>query len=226
MWLAMARKLFQYDRATHAGVWHWQSGRPVNRIAGRTMGIVSFGRIGRAIAARAKAFGVEILVYDPYLADGVAAAEGVRAVGKDEILARADYLMMQVPMTGETRHFLGPAELQAMKPGAFIVNTGRGPTIDNRALYEALASGRLGGAALDDPEEEPAKRKAWNPADNPLFSLSNVIVTPHAAYYSEQSIHLARETAASEVARVLTGQAPQNPVNADRLAARRTASKG
>ena len=93
--------------------------------------------------------------------------------------------------------------------GAIVVNTGRGPTIDNKALYDALVSGRVAGAGLDDPEEEPAKRADWSAADNPLFSLPNVIVTPHAAYYSEESIRLARETAASEVARVLTGETPR-----------------
>jgi len=126
-------------------------------------------------------------------------------------------VMMQVPMTPETRHFLGAREFALLKPGVLIVNTGRGPTIDNAALYDALVSGRAAGAGLDDPEEEPAKRARWDPTDNPLFSLPNVIVTPHAAYYSEESIRLAREVAASEVARVLTGERPLNPVNNVRL---------
>jgi D-3-phosphoglycerate dehydrogenase len=126
--------------------------------------------------------------------------------------------MMQVPMTPETRHFLGAREFGLMKPGVFLVNTGRGPTVDNRALYDALVSGRVAGAALDDPEEEPAKKAAWRPAENPLFELDQVIVTPHAAYYSEQSIRLARETAAWEVRRVLLGERPRNPVNNVRLA--------
>ena len=105
-----------------------------------------------------------------------------------------------------------------MRQGAIIVNTGRGPTIDNRALYGALRSGTVAGAGLDDPEEEPAKRANWSPGENPLFSLANVIVTPHAAYYSEQSILLARETAASEVRRVLSGERPLYAVNSVRLA--------
>lgn len=217
LWMTLARKLPQYDRATHAGVWRWQSGQPVHRLRGRTMGIVSFGKIGQAIADRARAFGVEVIAYDPYLDAERIAALGARKVGKDELLALSDYVMMQVPMTPETRHFLGPDEFARIKPGAFIINTGRGPTIDNKALYEALVSGRVAGAGLDDPEEEPAKRKAWNPADNPLFSHPNVVVTPHAAYYSEESIRLAREIAASEVARVLTGERPKNPVNNVRL---------
>ena len=116
-------------------------------------------------------------------------------------------------MTAATRHFLGRAEFAAVKAGTIVVNTGRGPTIDNQALYEAILSGKISGAGLDDPEEEPAKRASWSAAQNPLFSLPNVLVTPHSAYYSEESIRLARETAAGEVARVLTGQTPRNPVN-------------
>jgi len=213
LWLTLVRRLLAFNEATHKGIWRWQSGQPIYRIRGRTMGIVSFGKIGRAIAGRARCFGVSMLVYDPYLAEGVAEANGARRVGKNEILDQSDYLMMQVPMTPETRHFLGEVELHRTKRGAIIVNTGRGPTIDNRALYQALVDRHIAGAGLDDPEEEPAKRKRWNPADNPLFSLPNVIVTPHAAYYSEESIRLARETAASEVARVLKGEKPLNPVN-------------
>jgi D-3-phosphoglycerate dehydrogenase len=163
LWLTLARKLWQYDRATHQGVWHWRSGRPVHRLRGRTMGIVSFGKIGQAIAARAKAFGVVIVAYDPYLPPAAMHAKGVEPVGKEELLMRSDVVMMQVPMTGETRHFLGPADFARMRPGALVVNTGRGPTIDNKALYEALASGRIAGAGLDDPEEEPAKLASWDP---------------------------------------------------------------
>ncbi|SHO61674.1 D-3-phosphoglycerate dehydrogenase [Pseudoxanthobacter soli DSM 19599] len=220
LWLALARGLFPYDRATHRGIWRWQSAAPLHRLRGQTVGIVSFGRIGQAIATRAAGFGVRIVVCDPYLAPGVAEAHGARQVDKAELLRISDVVMMQVPMTAETRHFLSEAEFRAMKPTALVINTGRGPTIDNKALYRALTEGWIAGAGLDDPEEEPAKRAGWNPADNPIFSLPNVIVTPHAAYYSEESIRAAREIAASEVARVLTGQPPRNPVNAAALALR------
>jgi D-3-phosphoglycerate dehydrogenase len=213
LWLALARKLVQYNAATHNGIWQWQTGRPIYRLRGRTMGIVSFGKIGQAIAQRAKVFGVSLIAYDPYLPRDVFLTKGVNRVGKDEILERSDYLMMQVPMTPETLHFLGEAELSRMKQGSIIVNTGRGPTIDNRALYRALVRKQIAGAGLDDPEEEPAKRKRWDPSGNPLFSLDNVIVTSHVAYYSEESIRLARETAACEVARILKGERPLNPVN-------------
>ena len=218
LWLTLARKLPDYDRATHRGVWQWQSGEPIYRIRGRTMGVVSFGKIGQAISQRAKVFGVQIIAYDPYLPAHVAKEFGVELVSKADLLARADYILMQAPMTPDTRHFLSDAEFSVMKPGAIVVNTGRGPTIDNQALYRALTTGHIAAAGLDDPEEEPAKRAQWSPADNPIFTLPNVIVTPHAAYYSEESIHIARETAASEVARVLTKQTPRFPVNATALA--------
>ena len=213
MWLTLARKLPQYDRATHAGVWQWQSGKPIYRTRGRTLGVVSLGKIGQAIAIRAQAFGVTVIAYDPYIAASIAADLNVEIVNKAELLARSDYLLMQAPMTPDTHHFLSDEEFAAMKPEAIIVNTGRGPTIDNKALYRALTEGHIGAAALDDPEEEPAKRASWSPSDNPLFTLPNVLVTPHSAYYSEESILTARETAASEVARVLTRREPNFPVN-------------
>jgi D-3-phosphoglycerate dehydrogenase len=213
LWLTLARKIPQFDRATHAGGWHWRFGQPTHRLRERTMGVVSFGQIGQAIAHRALAFGVKLVVYDPYVEASRIAELGGEKVDKDTLLQRSDYVMMQVPMTAESRHFLGAREFSIIKPGAFVINTGRGPTVDNAALHDALVSGRVAGAGLDDPEEEPAKRASWNPKDNPLFSLPNVIVTPHVAYYSEESIRLAREIASQEVARVLTDQAPRNPVN-------------
>jgi D-3-phosphoglycerate dehydrogenase len=218
LWLTLARKLPEYDRATHAGIWKWQSGQPVYRLRGRTMGIVSLGKIGQAIVSRAHAFGVKVIAYDPYLAVEKAVKLDVELVSKDDLLARSDYILMQAPMTPETHHFLSDAEFSTMKPGAILVNTGRGPTIDNKALYQALTKGHLAAAGLDDPEEEPAKRSNWSPKDNPIFTLPNVLVTPHAAYYSEESIHAARVTAATQVAKVLTGQEPDYTVNAKALA--------
>jgi len=220
LWLTLARKLFDYNNAVRKGIWKWQSGKPIHRLRGRTMGIVSFGKIGQAIAARAKAFGLDLIVYDPYLADGVAQSHGVRQVEKAELVASSNVIMMQVPMGPESHHFLSEKEFRQMKPDTLVINTGRGPTVDNKALYIALSEGWIAGAGLDDPEEEPAKRAQWSPADNPIFTLPNVIVTPHAAYYSEESIRMARETAASEVARVITGEIPLYPVNARSLAQR------
>jgi len=220
LWLTLARKIIDYNTAVHKGIWRWQSGQPIHRLRGQTMGIVSFGKIGQAIGARAKAFGLNLIVYDPYLAESVAEAHGVRLVDKNVLIETADVIMMQVPMGPDTRHFLSEKEFRSMKRGSLVINTGRGPTVDNKALYTALSEGWIAGAGLDDPEEEPAKRAQWSPEGNPIFTLPNVIVTPHAAYYSEESIMTARVTAATEVARVLTGETPHYPVNAESLAKR------
>jgi D-3-phosphoglycerate dehydrogenase len=211
--LCLARRLINYNIATHRGEWKWQSGRPIFRIRGKTMGIVSFGRIGRAIAERGKALGLHVIAYDPFVESSVFETVGVERVGRDEIFRGSDFLMMQVPMTPETRHFAGEAELRSMPRNGIVINTGRAQTIDNAALSKLLKEGHLAGAGLDDIEEEPAKRRNWSPRENPLFGLSNVIITPHAAYYSEESIQLARKTAVEEVVRVLQGQQPRFGVN-------------
>ena len=217
LWLTLARKLPRYDKATRSGVWNWQTGAPVFRIRGRVMGIVSFGKIGQAIAERAKGFGVELMVYDPYISQSSIEKKGCRPVNKETLIRESDFLMMQAPMTEETHHFLSFDEFKLMKSNAIVINTGRGPTIDNKALYQALTQQEIAAAGLDDPEEEPAKRSSWDPQDNPIFSLPNVLVTPHAAYYSEESIRIARETAATQVAKMIRGEVPDYPVNPEVL---------
>jgi D-3-phosphoglycerate dehydrogenase len=139
-------------------------------------------------------------------------ARGVRPVSLDELVEGSDYLVIQSPLTPKTRGLFGDEMLRRMKRTAILVNTARGPIVEDRALYRALTEGWIAGAALDDIEEEPAKQRDWKP-DNPLFKLDNVIITPHAAYYSEESIHTVRQIAASEVVRVLSGQRPLSPVN-------------
>jgi D-3-phosphoglycerate dehydrogenase len=216
--LALARRLLDYNRASHTGVWNWKAGRPAYRLRGRVLGILALGRIARAIALRAQGFGLRVIASDPYVDDAVFTQYGVTRVDKGRLIEQSDYLVLQAPLTPETQHFIGEAELKRMKRSAILINTARGPEVDNAALYRALREGWIAAAGLDDVEEEPAKRRHWSPQDNPLFTLDNVIVTPHSAYYSEESIRMAREVAASEVARVLTGQRPVNTVNRVRLA--------
>ena len=215
--LAAARKICTYDRATRAGTWRWQSGEPIHRMQGRTLGLLSFGAIAQAIAARAHAFGMLVIAHDPYMAADDVVAHGASPVSFDDLISRADYLVIQAPLTKETYHRIGEAELRRMKPTLILVNTARGPIVKDDALYLALQEGWIAGAALDDIEEEPAKQRDWKPA-NPLFGLDNVVITPHAAYYSEEAIRTVRDFAAHEVARVLTGQPPLSPVNAAQLA--------
>ena len=143
----------------------------------------------------------------------------------EELLDQADYLVIQAPLTKETHHLIGEPELRRMKRTAIVVNTARGPIVSDQALYRALSEGWIAGAGLDDIEEEPAKQRDWTPA-NPLFALDNLIITPHAAYYSEEAIHTVRDFAAYEVVRVLTGQPPLSPVNAAQVAATRREPSG
>jgi D-3-phosphoglycerate dehydrogenase len=139
-------------------------------------------------------------------------ARGVKPVSFDELVEGADYLVIQSPLNDSTRGLFDEEVLRRMKPSAILVNTARGPIVEDQALYRALKEGWIAGAALDDIEEEPAKVRDWCP-NNPLFGLDNVIITPHAAYYSEESIRSVREIASNEVVRVLTGQRPRSPVN-------------
>jgi D-3-phosphoglycerate dehydrogenase / 2-oxoglutarate reductase len=217
--LAAARKICGYDRATRAGAWRWQSGQPIHRFGGRQLGLLSFGSIAQAIAARARAFGLRIIVHDPYIPAADIESRGAAAVSFGQLLQDSDYLVIQAPLTKETHHLIGAAELRRMKPTAILVNTARGPIVSDEALYQGLSEGWIAGAGLDDIEEEPAKQRDWKPS-NPLFSLPNVVITPHAAYYSEESITAVRNFAAHEVVRVLTGRPPLSPVNAGQLAAR------
>ena len=215
--LAVARKVNVYDRATRGGTWEWQSGAPIHRLRGSVLGLLSFGAIARAIAARAAGFGMRITAHDPFLSAEEITAAGTTALSFDELVTESDCLVIQAPLTAQTHHLFDQAQLRRMKPSAILINTARGPIIDDRALHRALSEGWIAGAGLDDIEEEPAKVRDWRP-DNPLFSLDNVVITPHAAYYSEESIATVRRFAAEEVVRVLTGQPPLSPVNDGELA--------
>jgi D-3-phosphoglycerate dehydrogenase len=189
------------------------AGPALNRLRACVLGLLSFGAIARAIAARAAGFGMLITAHDPYLSEAEIRAAGVRGVSFDELVAESDCLVIQAPLTAETHHLFDERVLRRMKPTAILINTARGPIIDDRALHRALSEGWIAGAGLDDIEEEPAKVRDWRP-DNPLLRLDNVVITPHAAYYSEEAIGTVRRFAAEEVVRVLTGQPPLSPVNA------------
>jgi D-3-phosphoglycerate dehydrogenase / 2-oxoglutarate reductase len=211
--LAVGRKICVYDRATRAGSWQWQDGYPVRRLRGSVLGLLSFGSIAQAIAARASGFGLRVIAHDPYHPADRIAAQGATPVSFDDLIEQSDYLVVQAPLTKETHHLIGEDEFLRMKPTAFLINTARGPIVSDEALYRALAEGWIAGAGLDDLEEEPATRAGWKPV-NPLFTLPNAVITPHAAYYSQESIAAVRDFAAREVVRVLTGQQPVSPVNA------------
>src|SRR5262249_12737286 len=197
LWLAATRKICQYDRAVRGGEWRWQTGQPIGRLRGRVFGLLSFGSIARAIAERARPFGVEIWAHDPFLDQSEIQRRKVRPVSFDELVEGSDYLVIQSPLTPQTHHLFNRETLRRMKKTAILINTARGPIVEDEALHQALTEGWIAGAAVDDIEEEPAKRLNWR-AVNPLFQPSNIIITPHAAYYSEESIGIVRRTAADE----------------------------
>ena len=181
-----------------------RDGHALRRLAGQTLGIIGFGRIGGALARRAIGVGFRVLAYNH---SNIATELTIEQVSLDELLARSDYISLHLPLTGQTRHMLNAAVLARMKPSAFVINTARGALIDHPALAEALAAGRLAGAGLDVQDPEPPD------LTQPLYRDERVIVTPHAAFVSEESLLDLRRTAVSQVLDVLAGRRPAHVVN-------------
>jgi len=204
--LALARKVPLSNKLVQSGRWEMPAVVPLRRLAGQVLGLVGFGNIPRALAPKAAAFGLEIIAHDPYVAREVFAACGVEAVSFESLLARADFISMHAPLTPATRGLLGAAAFAQMKRGTMIVNTARGPLIDEAALLAALDSGALGGVALDVVVSEPL------PKDSPLLGRDNLILTPHTAFYSVEALEELQTKCAADVARVLSGEPPIYPV--------------
>jgi D-3-phosphoglycerate dehydrogenase len=206
--LAAIRRIAEADRRVRAQGWGVPMDRKVHRIRGGTLGLVGYGRIGAAFHRKAAALGfARVLVHDPFLK---APPEGAELVSLDTVAREADAISLHAPATNATRHIIGRAFLAQAKPNAVLVNTSRGALIDEAALAAALAEGRLLAAGLDVFETEPLRR------DSPLRGLDNVVLTDHAAWYSEQAIADLQRKAAEEVARVLGGEAPLHQVNTPR----------
>ena len=206
--LSWNRQIGFYDGVAKEGRWSGvASPVPLVRLRGRTLGIAGLGRIGRAVAAKAQAFGLEVLAHDPYMPDGISTPSNVRMVDLPTLLSESDYLTVHTPLNDETRGYIGAGEFAMMKSSAFIINCARGPIIDEDALYAALRDGQIGGAGLDVMEV------AAPPADHPLFALDNVLVTPHVAFLSQQSVLELEVRTAQATADVLQGKMPEFLVN-------------
>jgi D-3-phosphoglycerate dehydrogenase len=180
---------------------------PVQPLREQTLGIIGFGRIGQAVAARAKPFGVTIIAADPYIDPEIIRGAGAEPVTLEELLERSDIVTIHSPLTPETRGLIDGAALARMKPSAVIVNTARGPIIDLPALAKALQAGAIAGAALDVVDPEPLA------ANSPFYGLPNVILTPHSAYYSERSVDVVRRETLFEALKVLRGKRPLTVAN-------------
>lgn len=210
--LSFARALPVLSVQMKNGIWGYGSCQPVKRLSQCTLGLLGFGRIPRQVCLRAKAFGMRVLVYDPFLTPEQIEDGGAQAAsGLEEVLRESDYVSCHCPLTDETKHMINRDTLAMMKPTAYLINTSRGPIVCEEDLAEALQQGKLAGAGLDVFEKEPAG------ADHPLVKLPNVIATSHLAWYSEQAIENVQRMAAEEVVHVLAGNPPVNLINKELL---------
>jgi len=209
--LACARRIPQLDRTVKKGHWDFKEQCPMFRLRGKTLGLVGFGKIPRALAGKAQALGLKVAAYDPYVSQDAAQAYKVSLVSLRELLTGADFVSVHAPLTPETRGLLGEEQFGWMKPTAYVINTARGEVIDEQALYRALVEGKIAGAGLDVLASE-----RLDPA-HPLLGLDQVILTPHSAFYSEESMRELQLRAVEEVVRGLTGQPLRSLVNREVL---------
>ena len=210
--LALVRKIPLANARVQAGEWQMPSVVPIHRLRGTVLGLVGFGRIPQLLAPKAQAFGLRVIACDPYVPEEVMSRARVKRVEFAELVKTSDYISIHVPLMPETNHLYNAAVFSQMKPTAYLVNTARGPVVDEAALAAALDKRQLAGAALDVVEKEP-------PRGSPLLGRDNVILTPHTSFYSEESLADLQTKAAEEVVRVLSGEAPRNPVNPEVLKA-------
>jgi D-3-phosphoglycerate dehydrogenase len=204
--LSAARKTAMLDRQVRSGGWDVMAATPMRRLSATTLGLVGYGNIARQVAVRAAAFGMEVLWSDPYVESGRFPTPGEK-VELGELFARSNFVSLHTPLTSGTRGLLNREALAMMRNDAIVINCSRGAVIDQDALIEALDSGRIAGAALDTTVPEPL------PADHPLRGRENVLINPHAAWYSVEAFADLQRGAPTEVARVLSGQKPLHIVN-------------
>lgn len=208
--LAVARGIPRLDRGVRAGSADFVPVKPLYGFGGRTFGVVGLGLIGTATARKARGLGYEVIAYDTAIEPG-AERDGVKAVSFEELLERSDVISLHVPLTAETHHMIGAEELTKLQPHAILVNTSRGGVVDTSALVHALEQGALYGAGLDVYEQEPL------PAEHALTRFDNVVLTPHTAWYTEESYFELKRRVVENVARVVNGQHPRNILNPEVL---------
>ena len=204
--LALARKVPLSNALVQAGRWDMPAVVPIHRLAGRVLGLVGFGNIPRALAPKAKAFGLPVVVHDPNVSQHALAAVGVESMSFDRLLEISDFVSIHAPLLPVTRGLFNAEVFGKMKQGSYLINTARGPLVDEDALLAALDSGRLAGAALDVVAVEPL------PKESRLIGRDNVVLTPHTGFYSVEALNELQTKCAADVARVLSGETPVYPV--------------
>ena len=209
--LAVVRKIPFINAQVHGGKWRMPAVVPIHRLRGTVLGLVGFGRIPQLVAPKATSFGMRVVACDPYVSREVFLGAGVEGVDFPTLLKISDYVSIHSPLAPETRGLFNAEAFKRMKRTAYLVNTARGPIIDEAALAQALDAGQIAGAALDVMAQEPPA------ASSPLLGRDNVVITPHTSFYSEESLVELQTKAAEEVVAVLGGRAPRNPVNPEVL---------
>jgi D-3-phosphoglycerate dehydrogenase len=205
--LASARNVVGLARMTRSGGWDSRAGRTLPRLRGQTLGLIGYGAIARTLAPKAAALGLKVIAYTPRIQADAVAPFGVGTNDLDDVLRTADYISIHAPLTAETRGMIGERELQLMKPTATLINTSRGPIVDEAALVRALNEGWIAAAALDVFEREPPD------PSHPLLAMENVVVTPHVAFASQAAVADLRTKATEHVVQVLRGEVPGNLIN-------------
>ena len=208
MIISMARKIPQSNKLVQSGRWEMPAVVPMYRLRGKTVGLIGFGNIPRLMTPKAQAFGFDVIASDPYAPKELFEKHGVESVSMDELYERSDFISVHAPLLPETKGLVNKEAFKKMKDTAIIVNTARGPLINEQDLIEALDNNEIGGAGLDVVENEPL------PKDSPLIGRDNVILAPHTAFYSVEALEELQTKAASDVARVLNGEEPVYPIKA------------
>ncbi|HVI12971.1 MAG TPA: C-terminal binding protein [Pseudolabrys sp.] len=206
--LALIRKIPLSNKLVQSGRWEMPAVVPIRRIEGTVLGLIGFGHIPRLVAPKAQAFGMKVISYDPFAKPEAFKAAAVESVDLDTLLKTSDYVSVHAPLLQATRGMLNAAAFGKMKKGAYVVNTARGPLIDEPALVAALDSGQVGGAGLDVVAAEPLAK------DSPLLGRDNVIISPHTAFYSIEALNELQTKCATDVARVLNGEKAVYPISA------------
>ena len=205
--LTCLRRINEQDANLRAGIWPYASTRPLGQCAGRTFGVFGMGDIGKAAARKAAGLGFDVVCWSRSLTPGTVTPEGYRVLDLDEVFSTADVISLHCALCADTHHLVDARAISLMKPGAVVVNTARGAVVDTLALAAALVQGRIWGAGLDVFETEPLQ------SDHPILSAPHTVLTPHAAYWSEESGIELRTRACQAVIDVLEGRQPQNPLN-------------
>jgi D-3-phosphoglycerate dehydrogenase len=204
MILTLARKTAFFDRKVKSNQWDFRQGTPIHRIQGKTLGLIGCGKIGLEVARRISAFGVRVMTFDPYLEK---APEGTELEDFDTVLKESDFISIHCPLNDSTRHLIGEKEFNKMEKKPLLINTSRGPIVDERTLIQALEEGLLSGAGLDVLEKEPPD------SQSPLLKMENVVLSPHVGFYSVESISELKRRTARNVADVLVAKWPGSVVN-------------